>query len=64
MAKKKASKRERISPKGDTRFVRRKKDGKFSESDDAGKSLRQDRKKKAKRAAKSGQGDKGDRRRK
>ena len=61
MAKKKTAERERISPKGDTRFVRRDQAGKFKETDDAGRSLRQDRKKKAKRKVPSGQGDKGDR---
>ena len=49
------SKRERISPNGDTRFVRR-----FKESDDAGRSLAQDRRKQAKATVKPGQGDRGD----
>jgi hypothetical protein len=48
----------------DKRFVRRDPQGKFNESDDTGRSLSQDRKKKAKAAAKSGQGDKGDRKKK
>lgn len=66
MAKKKsksrsASKRERISPRGDTRFVRRDEQGQFKESDDAGRSLRVDRRKKARTKVKSGQGDRGDR---
>jgi hypothetical protein len=57
-----AAKRELIEPnEGDKRFVRRDARGQFSETDDAGRSLSQDRKKKAKSAAKSGQGDKGDR---
>jgi hypothetical protein len=61
MAKRrKASKRELVSPRGDKRFVRRKK-GKFDEVDDVGQSLTRDRTKKAKTAAKKGQGDKGDR---
>jgi hypothetical protein len=59
--KKKAAKRELIDTGGDKRFVRRDQEGKFKESDDAGRSLSQDRKKKAKRKVKSGQGDKGDR---
>jgi hypothetical protein len=60
----KGSKRELINTGPDKRFVRRDRGGKFNESDDAGKSLSQDRRRTAKRAAKSGQGDKGDRKRK
>ena len=56
-----ARNRERISPRGDTRFVRRDEQGRFTESDDAGRSLSQDRKKKASTRVKKGQGDKGDR---
>jgi hypothetical protein len=59
----KSSTREAIEPRGDRRFVRRDAQGQFQESDDAGRSLKQDRKKKAKRAVTSGQGDKGDRKR-
>ncbi len=59
--KKKSSKRELIDTGSDKRFVRRDTKGQFKESDDVGKSLSQDRKKKAKRAVKAGQGDKGDR---
>ena len=55
-------KRELIEPhKGDKRFVRRNDDGRFSESDDVGKSLAQDVRKPAKTVAKKGQGDRGDR---
>ena len=62
VAKKKASaKRKLIAPRGDKRYVRRNSAGQFKESDDQGKSLGQDRKRKAKRKAKPGQGDKGDR---
>jgi hypothetical protein len=61
MAKKKAAKRELIDTGTDKRFVRRDSAGKFNESDDVGKSLAQDRRKKAKRSVSSGQGDKGDR---
>ena len=57
------SKREKISPNGDTRFVRRDSQGRFSESDDAGRSLSQDRKRQAKTTVKSGQGDRGDQKR-
>jgi len=56
-----ASKRERISPNGDTRFIRRDARGRIVESDDAGRSLSADRRKKAKTTVKSGQGDRGDR---
>jgi hypothetical protein len=52
--------RERISPRGDTRFVRRTAEGRFKESDDAGRSMRTDRRKKAKRTVKAGYGDRGD----
>jgi hypothetical protein len=59
--KKKATKRELIDTGADKRFVRRGARGKFKESDDVGKSLTTDRRKKAKTKVKSGQGDKGDR---
>jgi hypothetical protein len=55
------SRREKISPNGDTRFVRRDEQGRFKESDDAGRSLAQDRRQHAKTTVKSGHGDKGDR---
>lgn len=64
MAKKKSSKRELIDTGRDKRYVRRDQEGKFKESDDVGRSLSQDRKKKAKRTVKAGQGDKGDQKRK
>ena len=60
-AKKKAAKRESINTGRDKRFVRRDEQGQFRESDDVGRSLGQDRRKQAKAASKSGQGDKGDR---
>jgi hypothetical protein len=59
--RKKAAKRELINTGSDKRFVRRGAAGKFKESDDVGKSLSADRRKKAKAKVKSGQGDKGDR---
>jgi hypothetical protein len=59
--KKGAAKRELIKPKGDARYIRRDAKGRIKESDDVGRSLKQDRAKKAKRKVKSGQGDKGDR---
>ncbi|MDQ3216020.1 MAG: hypothetical protein M3P99_08110, partial [Pseudomonadota bacterium] len=55
-----SSKRELISPRGDKRYVRRDKDGQFSESDDQGRSLAADVRTKAKTRVKSGQGDRGD----
>jgi hypothetical protein len=58
--KRSSSRRELISPRGDKRFVRRAKGGRFSESDDVGRSLSTDRRRKAKKKAKSGQGDRGD----
>ena len=61
MAKKKAQKRELIDTGTDKRYVRRDNDGKFKESDDQGRSLSLDRKNKANKKVKSGQGDKGDR---
>ena len=60
-AKKKAAKRTTIDTGTDKRYVRRGAAGKFKESDDVGKSLTGDRRKKAKTKVKSGQGDKGDR---
>jgi hypothetical protein len=64
MAKKKAAKRELIDTGRDKRYVRRDEQGQFDESDDVGRSLSQDRRRKAKGSAKSGQGDKGDKKRK
>jgi hypothetical protein len=58
--KKTAAKRTLIAPKGDKRYVRRSKKGRFKESDDVGRSLATDRRKRAKTKASRGQGDKGD----
>ena len=58
-----ASKRERIAPNGDVRFVRRDEQGRFKESDDAGRSLAQDRRHHAKHTSEPGQGDRGDHKR-
>ncbi len=55
------AKRELIDTGTDKRFVRRTKAGQFKESDDVGKSLASDRRKKARTPSKPGQGDKGDR---
>ena len=59
-----ASKRELIEPTpGDKRYVRRDAKGQFKEVDDVGRSLSADRTRKAKTTTASGQGDKGDRKR-
>jgi hypothetical protein len=65
MAKKKstrrpAAKRELIDTGKQKRYIRRDKEGQFKEVDDMGRSLSQDRKRKAKTVVKAGQGDKGD----
>jgi hypothetical protein len=60
-AKKPGAKRELIAPRGDKRYIRRDAKGRIKESDDVGRSLSQDRRRKAKTAAKAGQGDRGDR---
>jgi hypothetical protein len=59
--KKRAAKRELIDTGRDKPYVRRDDLGEFKESDDVGRSLSADRRKKAKRKSKPGQGDKGDR---
>lgn len=64
MATKKSSgKRTTIKPKGDARYIRRDTKGRIKESDDVGRSLKQDRQKKAKKTVKSGYGDRGDQKR-
>jgi len=63
MAKKrrKAAKRELINTGRDKRYIRRGAKGRFTESDDVGRSLAADRRRSAKTRANPGQGDKGDR---
>jgi hypothetical protein len=57
-----ASKREVIEPRaGDKRYVRRDEKGRFHEVEDVGRSLTQDRKRRAQNASTRGQGDRGDR---
>jgi hypothetical protein len=52
-----------IAPRGNKRYVRRKK-GKFTKSqDDVGRSLAADRRRKAERVAKGGEGDRCDQKR-
>ena len=46
-AKKPAAKRELIAPRGDKRYIRRDAKGRIKESDDVGRSLSQDRRRKA-----------------
>ncbi len=59
--KRKAATRELIAPRGDKRYIRRDEQGRIKESDDVSRSLSQDRRRSSKKAAKPGQGDKGDR---
>jgi hypothetical protein len=61
MAKRTAAKRELINTGTDKRYVRRDGAGRFKESDDVGRSLANDGRRKAKTRSKPGQGDKGDR---
>ena len=56
-----SSKRELINTGTDKRYVRRSASGTFKESDDVGRSLSADRRRKAKTKSKAGQGDRGDR---
>lgn len=60
-----SGKRELIEPhKGDKRYVKRDDSGRFSESDDVGRSLAGDVKTSAKSIVKAGYGDRGDQKRK
>ena len=61
MPRKPAARRELINTGTDIRYVRRNAQGQFKESDDVGRSLAQDRSRKAKAKGAKGQGDKGDR---
>jgi len=56
-----AAKRTRLKNKAGSFFARRTKSGQFKELDEVGRSLRADRRRKAKTRARPGQGDKGDR---
>ena len=63
-ARRKAARRELIDTGSNKLFVRRNRRGtSFKEVEDVGRSLAQDRRRKAKTSAKRGQGDRGDRRR-
>jgi hypothetical protein len=57
----KTDRRALIALRGDKRYARRDEKGRISESDDQGKSLSQDRRRKAKTLTKPGQEDRGDR---
>ncbi|HLL55144.1 MAG TPA: hypothetical protein VK447_16430 [Myxococcaceae bacterium] len=59
--RKTAAKRTLIEPnKGDKRYVRRNKSGQFKEQDNVGRSISMDMRRKAKKKAPKGQGDRGD----
>ncbi|MFN2577420.1 MAG: hypothetical protein ABR607_06980 [Pyrinomonadaceae bacterium] len=60
---KSSSKRELVDTGTDKRYVRRDDNGQFKESDDVGRSLSQDVRKHAKTQVPSGQGDRGDQKR-
>jgi hypothetical protein len=62
--RRKAAKRELIDTGTDKRYVKRRADGTFKESDYVSRSLRADRAHKAKTTVKSGYGDQGDQPRK
>ena len=52
-----------IAPRGDKRYIRRK-NGRFTKSqDDVGRSLAVDRRRRAKKVSKKGEGDRGDQKR-
>ena len=63
MAEEGRSERELIDTGTDKRYVRRDDGGRFKESDDQGRSLARDVKREAETKVKSGQGDRGDRKR-
>ena len=59
--RKRAAKRNLVNTGSDKQFVRRGARGRFRESDDVGKSLASDRRKRAKTKVRTGQGYRGDR---
>jgi hypothetical protein len=61
MAKRRAAKRELIDTGSDKRYIRRRSQGQFKESDDLGRSTAKDQKQTAKTRSKKGHGDRGDR---
>ena len=62
--KKSTGKRTLLKNRAGTFYATRKKSGQFAELDERGRSLSADRRRKAKKTAKSGYGDQGDRARK
>lgn len=58
-----SNEREHIDPNDDDRYIRRRDDGTIKESDDVGRSLRQDVKQPAETEVKPGHGDRGDQKR-
>ena len=60
MSTQKTSDRELIDTGTDKRYVRRDEEGRFTESDDVGRSLSQDRRRKAETDVEPGYGDQGD----
>jgi hypothetical protein len=56
-----AAARELINTGTDKRYIRRKPDGTFKESDDVGRAVTQGRRRTAKTRSRPGQGDRGDR---
>ena len=62
-AKKSSAKRTRVSNRAGSFYAKRKSSGRFKEMDEQGRSQKVDRRKKAKKKAKSGYGDQGDRKR-
>jgi hypothetical protein len=63
MAKRSSARRELIDTGRNKTFTKRDVKGRFTESDDVGRSLSGDRRQSAKRTVRSGHGDKGDRKR-
>lgn len=62
-SKKSNDKRELISPNHDNRYIRRDERGRIQESDDQGRSLGRDVQQSSRTEVESGQGDKGDQKR-
>jgi hypothetical protein len=63
MAKRGSGRRTTIKNRAGTLYAKRTSRGRFKEMDEKGRSLKADRRTKAKKATKSGYGDRGDRRR-
>jgi hypothetical protein len=63
MAKRGSGRRTTLKNRGGTLYAKRTARGQFKEMDEKGRSLKTDRRTKAKKATKAGYGDRGDRRR-